>query len=78
VPWQRVKCLLPSARGNAVFRSIKIRLGDLQIEHWLTQCLIFGVNDLAGFIFIILAEAGAFARLGIHAINGSIADTATD
>jgi hypothetical protein len=66
---QRVKGLLPSARGNAVFRSVKIRLGNLHIQHRLAQRLIFGVYDLPGFIFTVL---------GIHAIKCSAANAATN
>lgn len=55
---------------------MKIRFGNLHIEHRLAECLILGVNNLAGSIFIIGAQAGTFAGFGVHAIESSITDTA--
>jgi hypothetical protein len=58
--------------------AVKIRLGNLHIEHRLAQRLIFGVNNLAGLIFIAGAQAGSFAGFGVHAVKSPIADTAPD
>ena len=40
--------------------------------------LIFGVNDLAGFVFIASSQAGSLAGLGVHAIESPIPNTTPD
>ena len=61
--------VLPGARGNAAVGACQIRLGDLQIEHWLAFGLVFGFNNLPGFLLVGGAQAGAFAGGGVHAIE---------
>jgi hypothetical protein len=67
--------LRPICRTTNCPEEERVRLGDLHIKHRLAQRLIFGVDDLAGLIFIAGAQAGSFAGFGVHAIKGSIADT---
>jgi TctA family transporter len=49
----------------------------LQVKHRLALGLVFGLDNLAGFIFIASVQTGAFAGGGVHAIILSTAQAAT-
>jgi hypothetical protein len=60
--------LLSRSGSDSIVHARQVRLGDLEIQHWLALGLIFGLNDLPGFITVGGLQAGAFAGGFIHAI----------
>jgi hypothetical protein len=70
----------PFQRYGVLYLESDDRLGarDLQVNEGLALCLIFGVNNLVGFILVCGLQAGAFASFGVNAIESPIADTAPD
>ena len=67
----------PSARGDAIVRARETGFGNMQIERWLAFGLVLGFDNLAGFIRVAGAKAGALTSLGVHAIILSTANAAT-
>jgi len=57
---------------------MRVGFGDLHIKHRLTQRLILGENNLAGFIFIAGSQAGSLAGFGVHTVKSSAANAATN
>lgn len=57
---------------------LQISLGDLHIDGWLARGLVFGFDDLTGFVFVGRMEAVAFASLGVNAIETSSAGAPTN
>ncbi len=70
--------MLPGARGNAVVDAGEIGFGDLQIEHRLTFDLVFGFDDLARLVLAASAQAGAFAGVVVHTVEGPATNAATN
>jgi hypothetical protein len=50
----------------------------LQVDEGLTFGLIFGFDYLPRFVLAASLQAGSFAGFGVHAVESSIANAATD
>jgi hypothetical protein len=50
----------------------------LQIDEGLSFGLIFGFDNLPGFVLAAGLQAGSFAGFVIHAIENSVANSAPD
>jgi hypothetical protein len=59
-----------------LIRGGEISFGDLQVNLRLALGQIFGLDDLAGLVFVGRLQTGAFACQGIHAIKYSTANAA--
>ena len=42
--------MLPGSLGHLGVRASEVGFGELEIEHRLTLGLVFGIDDLAGFL----------------------------
>ena len=56
----------------------EVSFGKLEIEHRLALGLVLGIDDLPGLFLGGLPQSGAFSRLGVYAIEDSIAASAAE
>ena len=65
--------VLPGAGGQRRVAMLQIDLGDLQVHGGLAVGVVSALHELPGFIFAGSLKAGAFAGLGVHAVEHSSA-----
>ena len=52
---------------------LQIDRGDLQVHGGLAGCVVFALHELPGFVLVGRLQAGAFASLGVHAVEHAAA-----